>query len=86
MGPFEHEDGKVQHSVLVHVLAEYPIICTVSELVSELAGDTGEFERRDAVERAVRDLASVGLLHRCGPLVLPTRAACYFNALCDEYA
>jgi hypothetical protein len=85
MAAFDHEDGKLQHSLLVHVLTEYPILFTTSELVSELAVDPNEFGWRDAVERAIRDLARVRLLRRCGPLVLPTRAAMYFDRLWDTY-
>lgn len=85
MAPFDHEDGKVQHSLLSHVLCEHPIIFTVSELVSEMAADPDEFGQRDAVERAIRDLTKVRLLYRHGPLVLPTRAACYFGQLWDAY-
>lgn len=85
MAPFDHEDGKIQHSLLGHVLCEHPIIFTVSELVGELAVDPDEFGRRDAVERSIRDLTKVRLLHRCGPLVLPTRAALYLAQLWDDY-
>jgi hypothetical protein len=85
MAPFDHEDGKVQQSLLSHILCEHPIIFTVSELVGELAVDPDEFGRRDAVERAIRDLTKARLLHRCGPLVLPTRAALYFGQLWDDY-
>lgn len=85
MAPFSHEDGKVQHSLLSHLLCEHPIIFTESELVSELATDPGEFGQRDQVERAIRDLAKARLLHRHGPLVLPTRAAMYFGQLWGEF-
>lgn len=85
MAPFSHEDGKVQHSLLGHLLCEHPIIFTVSELVCELAADPDDFGRRDQVERAIRDLTKARLLQRCGPLVLPTRAAMYFAQLWDEF-
>jgi hypothetical protein len=83
--PFDHDDGMVQHAVLTHVLCEHPIIFTVSELIDELGTGPEEFARRDAIERAVRDLERVRLLHRHGPLILPTRAALYFGQLWDEY-
>jgi hypothetical protein len=86
MPPFDHDDGKVQHSLLNQILCEHPVIFTAAELVSELAVDPNEFGRQDAVERAIRDLTRVRLLHRCGPLVLPTRAAMYFDRLWDTYA
>jgi hypothetical protein len=86
MAPFDHDDGMVQHSLLTHVLCEYPIIFTEGELVSELARDPEEFGQRDPVERAIRDLTRARLLRRHGPLVLPTRAAHYFSELWEAYA
>lgn len=83
--PFDHGDGMVQHAVLTHVLVEHPIIFTASELVSELAIDPDDFNQRDTVERAIRDLVKVRLLYRYGPFVLPTRAAAYFSSLWDAY-
>jgi hypothetical protein len=43
--------------------------------------DSVEFEERDRVQRAVRDLIAGGLIHRVGDLVLPTRAAVNFHEL-----
>lgn len=40
-----------------------------------------DFMERDTVQRAVRALTAVGLLHRCGPLIFPSRAALRFDAL-----
>ena len=38
-------------------------------------------DERDAVERAIRDLTAVGLLHHEGSFVVPTRAALDFHDL-----
>lgn len=79
------EEDKAQESaVLQHVLALHPAATTVEELVRELDPDRDSFSRRDAIERAVRDLAGAGLLHRGGSLVLPTRAALRFDELLGE--
>jgi predicted transcriptional regulator len=75
------EDRAEESAVLQHVLALHPAATTVEELVRELDPDRDSFSRRDAVERAVRDLAGAGLLHRSESLVLPTRAALRFDQL-----
>ena len=62
--------------MLQQVLALHPTPVTLDELVGEIAGEGEDFGQRDAVERAVRDLAGCGLLHRSEALVLPSRAAC----------
>jgi hypothetical protein len=78
------EDRAQESAVLQHVLALHPAATTVEELVRELDPDRDSFARRDAVERAVRDLAGAGLLHRAESLVRPTRAALRFDELLGE--
>jgi len=78
------EDRASESVVLQHVLALHPTAVTVEELVRELGSDRGSFAQRDAIERAVRDLAGVGLLHRAERLVLPSRAALRFDELLGE--
>lgn len=68
------EDGVVEAAVLMHVIALYPVQLTEDDLLRELVTDSDDFSERDGIERAVRDLASAGLLHRHDPFVLPTRA------------
>lgn len=75
------EDRAEESAVLQHVLALHPTAMTIEELVRELDPDRDSFATRDAVERAVRDLAGAGLLHRSESLVLPTRAALRFDEL-----
>jgi len=75
------EDMAEESAVLQHVLALHPAAVTVEELVRELDPDRDSFSQRDAVERAVRDPAGAGLLHRSDSLVLPTRAALRFDQL-----
>ncbi|HUC08195.1 MAG TPA: hypothetical protein VMR96_08895 [Solirubrobacterales bacterium] len=74
------EDQVFEAAVLQQVLAIHPTPITLAELVGEIAGEGKDFAQRDAVERAVRDLADCGLLHRNEALVLPSRAA----IRCDE--
>lgn len=76
-------DDRDQARVLRQVLYLYPESLTLVELKRELTVGSTDFQEQDRIERAVRDLVAVGLLHRAGDLVLPTRAAVYFNALED---
>lgn len=78
------EDAATESAVLRQVLALHPTAITLEELARELGEDRESFARKDAIERAVRDLASAGLLHRSEPFVLPTRAALRFDQLCDR--
>jgi hypothetical protein len=75
------EDRAEESAVLAHVLALHPTAITIEELARELDPDRDSFSRRDAVERAVRDLTGAGLLHHTESLVLPTRAALRFDQL-----
>lgn len=78
------EDRLIEAAVLQQVLAIHPSPLTLVELVGEIAGGSGDFGQRDAVERAVRELVGCGLLHRSESLVLPSRAALRFDELLDE--
>jgi len=78
------EDKVFEATVLQQVLAIHPIPITLAELVGEIAGADEDFAQCDAVERAVRDLADCGLLHRNEALVLPSRAAIRFDELLGE--
>lgn len=80
----EAQDAAVESAVLQQLLAIHPTQVTVAELVRELAGPEAAFSERDAIERAVRDLAGVGLVHRNGDLLTPTRAALRFDELADR--
>lgn len=76
----EDADAQDQAAVMTLLLTEHPAQLTRAEIEREIA-EGGEFAERDAVERAIRDLAGVGLLHQQGDLVLPTRAALHFDSL-----
>jgi hypothetical protein len=78
------EDLRDQGAVLTEILVLHPAHLRLSELVREIAAGAADFEKKDAIERAVRDLVGVGLLFRNGDLVLPTRAALRFDELLGE--
>jgi hypothetical protein len=78
------EDESVESAVLRQLLDLHPTQLTIAELVREFGDDGGSFAGRDAVERAVRDLAAVGLLHKSANFVTPTRAALRFSELADR--
>lgn len=77
-------DTIVESAVLQQVLALHPIVITLDELLLEIEGEGETFAQRDAVERAVRDLAAAGLVHRRDSFVLPSRAALRFDELLGE--
>ncbi|HXR61729.1 MAG TPA: hypothetical protein VN732_10410 [Solirubrobacterales bacterium] len=77
------EDEKVEAAVLRQLLDLHPARLTLPELTREMTV-AGGFAERDAVERAVRDLTSVGLVHREIESVAPTRAAVRFSELLDR--
>lgn len=69
------EDANYERTVLMAILEVHPGQSSEAELVREYADHPEDFASRDAFERAIRDLVAVGLLHRSGEFVLPTRAA-----------
>lgn len=74
--PFE-EDDVYEQAVLRHVLGAQPTVLRLCDLTREVRPELGGSDPVDAVERAVRELVKVGLLHRQGKCVLPTPAAVY---------
>ena len=71
----------MESAVLQQLLALHPVQLTLAELTREVTDDPEQFAQRDAVERAVRELASAGLVHRGNDFVVPTRAALRFDEL-----
>jgi hypothetical protein len=78
------QDEAIEAAVLLSLIAFHPGRMTAEELVREIAGSGPGFGERDAVGRAVRDLAAAGLVHRDGSFVEPTRAALRFSRLLDR--
>lgn len=83
IGTNRDEDEAVESAVLHQLLDLHPAQLTLEELKREMGGGR-EFADRDALERAVRDLAAVGLVHRGAEFVIPTRAALRFSDLLDR--
>ena len=73
------QDRREEGVVLRHVVETHPSTLRLSDLIREL-GDPDDFEQRDGIERAVRELVKGGLLFKSDGAVLPTRQALY---LCD---
>jgi hypothetical protein len=74
-------DQRIEAAVLRVLLVEYPEQLTADELRLELVGPDPSFSDREEVDRAVRTLAHVGLVHQQGTLVWPSRAARYYFTL-----
>ncbi len=74
-------DRRAEGEVLRLALHEYPEQFTVGELIRELTGPHPVFHEADDVERAIRTLDHVGLLHQQNKLVWPSRAARYYFTL-----
>jgi hypothetical protein len=75
------EDGQVEAAVLAFVLDEHPDHLTFPELSLALSGASPDFGRRDAIERAIRELVRGGLFHHDGVFVVPSRPALYLHRL-----
>lgn len=72
------EDDREEAALLHLVLEHHPATFTQVELTRQFTGGGSRtFSEFDAVERAVRELAGSGLLHRPGEdeMVRPTRPA-----------
>ena len=72
------EDAGEESAVLRQVMEYHPAALTRDELIREMTGGgSRSFSDADRVERAIRELAATGLLHRPGEdeMVRPTRAA-----------
>jgi hypothetical protein len=74
-------DDGYEEAVLRHVLDWQPTILRLSDVIREVSPDPHEFAHRDGVERAVRELVKVNLLHRHGDCVLPTSTAVYVRGM-----
>ena len=75
------EDRAAESAVLQHVLHLHPSPTTLEDLTRELSGGRDDPDEREAVERAVRDLAAAGLLLLGDSLIMASRAALRFDQL-----
>jgi hypothetical protein len=76
-----HDEDVAQQSVLAVLLDAHPGQRSVDEVVLELSGGRAEFDERDLIENAIRELVGAGLLHRHGAFLFATRAAVRFDEL-----
>jgi len=77
------EDATIEAAVLRQILALHPTQLTAAELRREIAGEDAGFAQRDAVERAVRQLAAAGLVHREGDAIRASRSALRLDELLE---
>jgi hypothetical protein len=77
----DQEDAKWQRRVLSLLLEQYPPQLSKLEIARELLRDNPGFSERDALDRAIEDLARGGLVQLCESLILLTRAARLFASL-----
>ncbi|HEY5052272.1 MAG TPA: hypothetical protein VII45_02570 [Solirubrobacterales bacterium] len=75
------EDDRDQEGILGYLIAEHPDQLTITELAREMRPDDPDLPLPDWLRRGVRDLVGIGLLHRSGEIIRPTRAALRFNHL-----
>jgi hypothetical protein len=75
------EDDLYEGAVLRHVLYWRPTILRMGDLLREVRPIPSDTDPGDAVERAVRELVKVNLLHRHGDCVLPTSTAVYVRGM-----
>lgn len=68
------EDLREESLILTYLVDAFPQTLRLSDVIREMGGGE-DFTKRDAVERAVRELMRGGLLFRSCGAVLPTRAA-----------
>jgi hypothetical protein len=75
------EDAAVEGAILAFVFDQHPTHLTIPELSLAVCQGREEFGGTDEIEGAIRELVGAGLLRIACGLVLPTRAALYFDCL-----
>jgi hypothetical protein len=73
--PSARREAMVEGAALALLIECHPDRLTMPELVEEMCSGSKDPDRRDAVERAVRELTATGLVLRQGAFVVPTPAA-----------
>lgn len=79
------EDSALQAVLIRHLFDVHPATLSEADLLREL-GDPDDFAGRDGVERAIRELAKVGLVEQEGKRVLPARGMVRFFELTEFMA
>jgi hypothetical protein len=68
-------------TVLLAVLAAHPVTMTDAEVLEALACDQPTASERNQVKIGIRELLSIGLLHREDGSLVPTPAALFLGEL-----
>lgn len=76
-----NQDEIMERSVLTDVLLLHPEQLTILELALRMDAGCEDFAKKDAIERAIRELTRDGLLHCDCRRVWPSRAAVRFEQL-----
>lgn len=79
--PPAEEDRQIETAILAFVFDQHPTHLTLAELALAMSHGREDFAAEDEIERGIRELVGAGLLRVVGGLVLPTRAALYFDGL-----
>lgn len=79
--PPSEEDRQIETTVLAFVFDQHPTHLTLAELSLAMSHGREDFAAEDYIERAIRELVGAGLLRITCGLVMPTRAALYFDDL-----
>jgi hypothetical protein len=79
--PPSAEDRQIETTILAFIFDQHPAHLTAAELSLALSHGREDFATEDDIERAIRELVGAGLLRFIGEVVLPTRAALYFDGL-----
>ena len=77
----DYEDATIERTVLLLVLAEHPRRLTLADVLAEVGGAEASAPQRAQIERAVCELATVGLFSPDRRYVSPTPAALRFEQL-----
>jgi len=81
LNAYAAEEAEAQRVVLAFLLDVHPARLKVFELCRALYAHPGDFNNKDAVERALRELDGAGLVNCDGGYAAPSRAALYFSSL-----
>lgn len=81
LNAYAAEEAEAQRVVLGFLLEVHPARLKVFEVCRALYAHPGDFNSKDAVERALRELDGAGLVNCDGGYAVPSRAALYFSSL-----
>jgi hypothetical protein len=78
------KDDRDQEAIMWLLISEHPTQLTVAEIVRLMVPPDAGFIESDDIERGVRELVGMGLLHRNGDTIRPTRATLQLHHLLFE--